>query len=63
MVLEAAEALLAGGDAEPEGVRVEEAAGVDRVQAVRRVGPVGADVAAAAALWGKKQSSNLAAGM
>ena len=47
MVLEAAEALLAGGDAEPEGVRVEEAAGVDRVQAVRRVGPVGADVAAA----------------
>ena len=48
-VLESAEALLAGGDAEPEGVRVEEAAGVDRVQAVRRVGPVGADVAAAAA--------------
>ena len=46
-VLESAEALLAGGDAESEAVGVDEAAGVDLVQAVRGVGPVGADAAAA----------------
>ena len=46
-ILESAEALLAGGDAESEAVGVNEAAGVDLVQAVRGVGPVGADAAAA----------------
>ena len=46
-VLESAEALLTGGDAESEVVGVDEAAGVDLMKAVRGVGPVGADVAAA----------------
>ena len=46
-ILESAEALLARGDAESEAVGVNEAAGVDLVQAVRGVGPVGADAAAA----------------
>ena len=46
-VLQSAEALLAGGDAECEAVGVDEAASVDLVQAVRGVGPVGADAAAA----------------
>ena len=46
-VLESAEALLARGDAESEAVGVNEAAGVDLVQAIRGVGPVGADAAAA----------------
>ena len=46
-ILESAEALLAGGDAESEAVGVNEAAGVDLVQAIRGVGPVGADAAAA----------------
>ena len=46
MVLEAAEALLAGGDAQPEAVGVDEAAGVDLVQAIGSVRPVGANAAA-----------------
>ena len=47
MVLESAKALFARCDAEPEAVRVEEAAGVDLVQAVRGVRSVGANAAAA----------------